>query len=463
MTLSFYILDYVNVARHTILNPLLVIFCILCLVLSAQTTFAAFEAACWAEENYIYDPISGSVFEQDFPDDEIPYAGSTTGGVPSPPYTWQFVEKTRVFLFIWELPPSIEILEEADTSGPNWNGGGTGEWFGGFFADLLDDGEAAFEGTGNILADILLLGLGNNTERYVQMTISSTAGETVTVQCDNPALFVANINVTCNADTDTAQTGTTVTWSANASGGSGSYSYQWSGTDNLSDTTQATNAHAYSTAGNHTAYVTVYDNDNADIIGFTTCANASNTNDFVTITSPPPPAPDTASLEISPSGENTWGNTATVHVGDDIDLRWSSSGASSCTGTGFSTNTETDGSATVSNLATTGDTTYTLQCGTASDSATVTVVDTLSLETTALFVRRGDTATLEWDTGGRLLCKISALTGDSLGDLISGLPSLTGTMTTEPIYGSITYTLECADDGETAEARVHMLPEAFES
>lgn len=69
----------------------------------------------------------------------------------------------------------------------------------------------------------------------------------------------------------------------------------------------------------------------------------------------------TATLTASPS---------TINQGSSAALTWSSTNASSCTGTNFSTGNATSGTVSISP---TSNTTYSLTCGTASDSETVTV------------------------------------------------------------------------------------------
>ncbi len=80
----------------------------------------------------------------------------------------------------------------------------------------------------------------------------------------------------------------------------------------------------------------------------------------------------TATLSSSPT---------TVDQGSAAILTWSSANAASCTGTGFSTGGLTSGSVSVSPLTTT---TYSVTCGAASDSETVTVVTRPNLAASAI-------------------------------------------------------------------------------
>ncbi|MDE2079091.1 MAG: PKD domain-containing protein [Patescibacteria group bacterium] len=186
------------------------------------------------------------------------------------------------------------------------------------------------------------------------------------------------LSASCSPSSSKAYIGDTVTWTAAPAGGSGSYTYSWSGTDGLNGTTKSIST-GYSTTGTKSASVTVTG-------GGSTTVNCSPS---VTV-SPPPTA------LLSPQ-------SATIIAGQgSVQLNWTSSNASSCTGTGFSTGGATSGTATVSPSTTT---TYTLTCtdGTknAYSTSDITVI-TMALTVTATPnpVRPGDTTTVSWNASG---------------------------------------------------------------
>jgi hypothetical protein len=85
---------------------------------------------------------------------------------------------------------------------------------------------------------------------------------------------------------------------------------------------------------------------------------------------------------------------------------------------------------------------------------TITGVATLSASPTR--VKRGSTATLVWNTGGRTKCTIQGANGQVIS--LVGAPSA-ATGVTSPITAETKYTLSCLDDNSSADATVKILPQ----
>lgn len=142
--------------------------------------------------------------------------------------------------------------------------------------------------------------------------------------------------------------------------------------------TSQTVSHSWATAGTYAIKALSQDSNSANSGWSSSCS--------VTITNPPTP---TALLTASPSS---------VGYGSASTLQWSSSNATSCTGTGFSTGGATSGS--VSTGALTSNQTYSVSCtgagGTASNSATVTVLPPPPASITATCNANGTAVSLSW-------------------------------------------------------------------
>ena len=157
--------------------------------------------------------------------------------------------------------------------------------------------------------------------------------------------------VTCTPSATSITTGNAVTWTATPSGGTGTYTYSWSGTPSISGTTQSISP-TYTAAGTATASVTVTSG------GVSSPATTCSSN--VTVNTPP-----TVTLTASPTS---------IVLGGSSTLTWSSTNATSCTGTGFNTGGGTSGTASVAPTITT---VYNVSCagpgGTGTGTSTVTV------------------------------------------------------------------------------------------
>ncbi|TSD05640.1 MAG: hypothetical protein Greene07147_345 [Parcubacteria group bacterium Greene0714_7] len=230
----------------------------------------------------------------------------------------------------------------------------------------------------------------------------------------NPGTLTAS----CSPSPSTGYVGDSLIWTVTPSGGVGSYTYVWSGTDGLTGT-GATVSKTYGTAGTKSASVIVTSGTGA--VTATCGAGTIQNTPTVLITATP--------------------NTIIKGVTSPR-IDWTSSYATSCTGTNFPTGSATVGSVTVSPPVTT---TYGITCtsGTrsASSSATVTVnpADITLNISPAVTVRQGDPATVSWGVVGTPdSCSIS---GPGLSSTaFSGAQSVI-------INQQSTYTMNCLTGG----------------
>ncbi|MES2134831.1 MAG: hypothetical protein V4449_01140 [Patescibacteria group bacterium] len=202
---------------------------------------------------------------------------------------------------------------------------------------------------------------------------SNNSGAWTAISVSSPTL-----SAYCNVAPASGYSGDTFTWTAYPSGGTGSYTYSWTGSDGLSGTTQSV-AKSYSTSGTKTGSVTVVSGGQS--VG-ATCASANLSN------------VPSALITATPNS---------IILGNTSRLDWTSSNASSCNSSAFSTGGAPSGSVTVTPLTTK---TYDLTCTdgtrTGVSSATVTVVPvglTLSINPSTT-VRQGDPATVNWSVSG---------------------------------------------------------------
>lgn len=180
-------------------------------------------------------------------------------------------------------------------------------------------------------------------------------------------------------------------------------------------------------------------------------------------------SPPTVTLEVrnvSESGDWTTSNI-TVDYGDETELRWTSTNATSCTetaGTGFTTGGATSGTdSSITEPQPNTSEAYTVSCsgdgGSANDSLTITVRDnappsvTLEVQNTTdgggwsgsdLTIDAGEDISLRWDSTYATSCS---------GDNFSTGSAADGTQTTvtEPVLGdTVLYTVSCTGGGGTA-------------
>ena len=173
---------------------------------------------------------------------------------------------------------------------------------------------------------------------------------------------------------------------------------------------------------------TIYDVDCHAYNGATVSAQATQTLN-----------PPTASLSASPT---------TINEGDSSTLSWSSSNATSCTGTGFGTGGATGGSASTGALATPGPYNYQLSCtgpgGSVNSFASVTVRSPqVTIGASPDRVPAGGSITVSWTGSGVDSCSISKngsawkqnLAADGNGNLSGSAP--------DTVTGQTTYAITC--------------------
>lgn len=210
--------------------------------------------------------------------------------------------------------------------------------------------------------------------------------------------------VSCAAVPTTGSVGQPISFTSNVSGGSGNYTYSWSDAGTVFGSA-ATAARSFSSAGTKTITLTVTDNG----------------------------LPPTVALSASPTS---------IVNGNSSTLTWSSSNATSCTGTGFSTGGAISGSVIVSPSVTT---TYNLSCtgsgGTNAGSATVTVSPapspTASLTAAPSSMGAGGAGTVTWSSANTTSCT---------GTNFSTGGATSGTVLVSPLT-TTTYSLTCTGTG----------------
>lgn len=171
------------------------------------------------------------------------------------------------------------------------------------------------------------------------ITVSATGGGVTRTTNYNLIIqdaYIENLYVSCYASPNPAQVNQTVTFNSNVSGGSGNYSYYWSGA------TYGNNSYSqrsFSSDGNYTAYLTVYDSQNRS--ASTSCSvNVQSQTTVPTL--------------------NLWADKYTINQGESTYLRWTSTNANYCTASnGWSGNKSTSGYEFVSPDS---ETTYSLTC-----------------------------------------------------------------------------------------------------
>lgn len=172
----------------------------------------------------------------------------------------------------------------------------------------------------------------------------------------------------------------------------------------------------------------------------------------------------TANLDIKKLGVGSWGDSVSANAGEDVELRWSSTDATLCTGdTYFSTGAGSPTSGTQQTVAEpiSGDRTYTVRCENsagddATDTATVTVVGgnpTISADPTA--VDYGGTTTVSWLLNGHTGCAVSGTNGDTVG---SNPLTANGSEASDQLFGETTYTIACTDNGSSDSVTIRVRP-----
>ena len=167
-----------------------------------------------------------------------------------------------------------------------------------------------------------------------------------------------------------------------------------------------------------------------------TCTNGSasaSANATVTVTAQAP----TASLTANP---------ASITAGQSSTLTWSSTNATSCTGTGFSTSNAVSGSVSVTPAATTS---YIVTCTNGSASASMNAIVTVTgtaptatISANPTSITAGQSSSLSWSSTNATSC---TGTGFPTSNAVSGSVSVTPAATT-------TYTVTCTNGSASASA-----------
>jgi hypothetical protein len=193
-----------------------------------------------------------------------------------------------------------------------------------------------------------------------------------------------------------------------------------------------------------------------------TLTDTGSTTVTVTAAAPPPPLPVTASLSANPS--------SIIRPGSST-LRWESTNATSCAGSGFSTGNSTSGSAIVTPTSSRN---YTVTCygpgGPAFDTVSVNVSEPITGVTVTVdptWVPRGGQTTVNWeilppDAGNTATCTVAST---NPGVLISptgtrNYSSGQRSVNASNIQLSTRFTVTCTNDTNTrsGEATVYILP-----
>ena len=297
-------------------------------------------------------------------------------------------------------------------------------------------------------------------DRQNVSTAALSAGETVAVSANDSITsegtyryrFCADLNTSFNGTIDesvennncsawanvTVATSPSISFSANPS-----TIIQGQRSDLVWDADDAGNCTSsdFNIPGNRTDGTTRVAPSSTTTYEITCTGIGGSTTDSATITVL---APTTANLSASPTE---------IALGDSTTLSWSSSNASSCTGTGFGTGGTTSGSASVSPS---NDATYQVECagpgGTDTDIAQVTVVQpSVSITADEDRVDVGDNVTLQWSANDVLSCAING--PDISRNQTSpgpGTGDLSGTQSVQ-IDGRSEFTIVCQATGGPVE------------
>lgn len=164
------------------------------------------------------------------------------------------------------------------------------------------------------------------------------------------------------------------------------------------------------------------------------------------------------SLEVSPLDEDTWSERLEILPGEQVKLRWSSSDATRCLGTEFSTSGQTSGTETNVAEPSGGDRRYTIRCyngptdlhPSATDFVTVSVAGGPEISADPSLVNRCETTTIRWNVHELTSCSITGSDNQPFGpSVLEG----EGSAVSQPICGQFTYTLSCPGVEDT-EVRV---------
>lgn len=179
----------------------------------------------------------------------------------------------------------------------------------------------------------------------------------------------------------------------------------------------------FDTSGATSGSVTVYPSDDTTYeIECTGPSGDISDNDTVYVT--PNPTSPTADLDLDP--------TSNIDPGDDVELTWSSTNATTCVGTNFTTGGATSGAITVYPFS---DTTYSVECtgpgGIATDSDTAlvnSITPTADLMGDPTTINIGESTELTWSSTNTTICESADFT---TGNTTSGTVTVSPTVTTD--------------------------------
>lgn len=267
----------------------------------------------------------------------------------------------------------------------------------------------------------------------------NNCGPVTTFQVDNPGTG-GGLTVSCVGVPSQPAIGESVTWTATVQRNIGTTDYSWSGSDSLSGSSSSVSK-TYGSTGVKNARIDI---DAANASAFATCSvevslNGGGSN-------------ATADLSASPTE---------ILVGEATTLTWSSTSASSCTGTGFNTGNATSGSVQV---APTSDATYQINCGGATDFADVEVLQpnitiTADGESDSVRVPKNELINIAWTAQDIDSCDVvgpGILVSNATDDPLTGDADVT-------ITERSTYTISCDVSSETFTESVTVnIPPDFE-
>ncbi len=201
-----------------------------------------------------------------------------------------------------------------------------------------------------------------------------------------------------------------------------------------------------------------------------TCTGAggsANQSATVTVTTPPP-APTNVDLDIRKAGTSTWTDTVTINAGEQVELNWTSTGATRCVGDAhYSTGGSSPTNGTQSTVAepASGNRTYTVTCynGPGSGDPSTSAVASVSASTITgdpeitanpTLVDYNMPGTVLWTLNGHTGCTVIGANGDIVGSNLT----TDGSGATAPLLGETTYTLSCPDGGNADSVTIRVRP-----
>ncbi|MBX9906727.1 hypothetical protein K2X96_02415 [Patescibacteria group bacterium] len=174
-----------------------------------------------------------------------------------------------------------------------------------------------------------------------------------------------------------------------------------------------------------------------------------------TCANPPSPSP-TATLEIKPRASSTWSTSAQIAQGQHVDLRWSSTNASTCSGLNFSTGGATSGTtnsdAAVSEPSV-GAISYTVSCNNGGSPVTDSVSLNVQLpmppptmSVSPAVVDKNGSTVVSGNLNGHTGCVIAGENISGTADSVA-VSGTTYSRTTGPVLGETTYSMTCTTWG----------------